>query len=154
MERHNVKIIPKSASLLIELEKAEQSQPWSLSSIRIQIITKLKMYCLTVYALNISEDILKPSCLPRISMTLSSSKWICQILDGRKKKKTTYERRDKTLLIGLNILWVLFISYFPHWDKAHSEAAARRRLIMQWDVFFPKTVWIWFTGAYKSLSYQ
>lgn len=42
-----------------------------------------------------------------------------------KKKKKTYERRDKTLLIGLNILWVLFISYFPHWDKAHSEAAAR-----------------------------
>lgn len=33
----------------------------------------------TVYALNISQDILEPSRLPGMSTTLSSAKWICQI---------------------------------------------------------------------------
>lgn len=33
----------------------------------------------TVYALNVSQDILEPSRLPGMSTTLSSAKWICRI---------------------------------------------------------------------------
>lgn len=48
-----------------------------------------------------------------------------------------------------------YLSHISHTETKLTRMQQRtRRLIIQWDVFFPKTVWIWSTGAHESLSYH